>query len=168
MKIETVDIATISPDPANVRKHGGPNLEAIKSSLRRFGQQKPIVVDSNGVVRAGNGTLEAAVALGWKKIAVVRSGLKGADAVAYALADNRTSELSAWDHEGLARTLESLKDQDASLISDAGFTDADLRALAAQFAGDEPAEDKTTEINVDAFDLKCRCPRCGFEFNPKQ
>jgi len=40
-------------------------LEQIKASLRRFGQQKPIVVDATNVVRAGNGTLAAAKALGW-------------------------------------------------------------------------------------------------------
>jgi len=169
MKVETVDIESVSLDPANVRLHASHNIDAIKSSLRRFGQQKPIVVDSRGVVRAGNGTLEAAIALGWKKISIVRSKLDGADAVAYALADNRTSELSAWDHEGLARTLASLREQDITLVADAGFTESDLRALARQFDAEENGEQSNaTEINVDAFDLKCKCPRCGFEFNNKK
>ena len=55
MKTELVKIETLVFDPANARKHGEKNLAAIKSSLQRFGQQKPIVVDANGVVRAGNG-----------------------------------------------------------------------------------------------------------------
>jgi hypothetical protein len=51
VKAETVPIDSLSFDPANVRKHGERNLATIKASLQRFGQQKPIVVDANGVVR---------------------------------------------------------------------------------------------------------------------
>ena len=73
MKVESVAIDTLTLDPANARKHDEKNLSAIKGSLARFGQQKPIVVDHNGVVIAGNGTLEAAMALGWGSINVVRT-----------------------------------------------------------------------------------------------
>ena len=67
MNIEETKIEDLHFDPANVRKHDEKNLEAIKSSLLRFGQQKPIVVDGKGIVIAGNGTLTAAKALGWEK-----------------------------------------------------------------------------------------------------
>jgi len=60
--------AELSLDPANVRKHDRRNLDAIKASLRKFGQQKPIVVDTKGIVLAGNGTLTAAKELGWSEI----------------------------------------------------------------------------------------------------
>jgi len=68
MNIESIDINEIHADPANVRRHPERNLASIKASLARFGQQRPIVVDGNGVVRAGNGTLEAARQLGWTEI----------------------------------------------------------------------------------------------------
>ena len=48
-------IADLSPDPANARHHDEISIDAIAASLRRFGQQKPIVVDPKGVVIAGNG-----------------------------------------------------------------------------------------------------------------
>ena len=54
MNLESVPLSTLSFDPANLRKHGRRNLDAIKASLRRFGQQKPIVVDAKGIVLAGN------------------------------------------------------------------------------------------------------------------
>src|SRR5262249_46324156 len=63
LTVKRVPIDSVHPDPANVRLHDERNLEAIKSSLARFGQQKPIVVDRQGVVRAGNGTHAAAKAL---------------------------------------------------------------------------------------------------------
>ncbi len=50
-----VPLATLNPDPANARKHGPKNLDAMKASLAKFGQRKPIVVQRDGmVVRAGN------------------------------------------------------------------------------------------------------------------
>ncbi len=60
MKIEQVAVDRLLADPANVRVHDARNLAAIKGSLARFGQQKPIVVDAKGVVRADNRTAELA------------------------------------------------------------------------------------------------------------
>ena len=97
MKIETTNIAELSLDPSNVRKHSRRNLDAIKASLRKFGQQKPIVVDAKGIVLAGNGTLAAAQELGWTEIQIVRTELAGVEATAFAIADNRTAELAEWE-----------------------------------------------------------------------
>ena len=58
MNLETVTIESLKLDPNNARKHSKRNLDAIKASLEKFGQRKPIFVH-NGVVIAGNGTLEA-------------------------------------------------------------------------------------------------------------
>jgi ParB-like chromosome segregation protein Spo0J len=44
MKLEKIQISTLIPDPNNARKHNEKNLSAIKGSLAKFGQQKPIVV----------------------------------------------------------------------------------------------------------------------------
>ena len=50
MKTESVALETLSEDPSNPRAHSERNLDAIKASLERFGQQKPIVVDGDGVI----------------------------------------------------------------------------------------------------------------------
>ena len=136
MKIESVKIEDLSFDPANARKHSKKNLDAIKGSLRKFGQQKPIVVDGNNVVVAGNGTLEAARALGWTEINIVRTKLTGPDAIAFALADNRTAELAEWDLEPLNKTLQSLKDIDFDLGS-IGF---DAEFLGEHLGGDSDTD----------------------------
>lgn len=129
MKVETVSIESLTFDPANVRKHGEKNLATIKASLNRFGQQKPIVVDASGVVRAGNGTLAAAKALGWKEIRIVRSSLAGSEATAYAIADNRTAELAEWDDDSLAQTLAALQIEDEELAIATGFDSTDIDSL---------------------------------------
>ena len=141
-----VQIAQLSLDPSNARKHSARNLDAIAASLKKFGQRKPIVVHK-GVVLAGNGTLEAAKTLGWTEIEVaeVPSDWDLDTAKAYALADNRTAELAEWDESELAKQLLELQDADWD-ITELGF---DIPALADIEPGDEdeipepPVEPKT-------------------------
>ena len=150
MKTETVKIKELANDPANVRKHDERNLDAIKASLQRFGQQKPIVVDSKGIVVAGNGTLLAAKSLGWKDIEIVRTELEGANAIAYAVADNRTSELAVWDDDALARTLEALKNDDSIEQLVTGFTDQEIEDLIGRTIGlDDIEQDEIPEPPSD-------------------
>lgn len=140
MDTETASIADLSADPANARMHNERNIDAIKASLRRFGQQKPIVVDGNNVVRAGNGTLQAAKALGWDEISVVRSELADVEMAAFAIADNRTAELAEWDAEALAKTLAALPDDVPA--ADVGFAVDDVQRLMEQMHADEGGADK--------------------------
>jgi len=107
MNHQTIALVDLSLDPSNVRKHSRRNLDAIKASLRKFGQQKPIVVDAKGIVLAGNGTLTAAKELGWTEIQIVRTELAGVEATAFAIADNRTAELAEWE-DSLPDVIKSL------------------------------------------------------------
>lgn len=120
MKIERVNIASLHLDPSNARKHSEKNLSAIKASLAKFGQQKPIVVTTDNVVIAGNGTIEAAKAIGWETIDIHRTPLKGAEAIAFALADNKTAELAEWDLDILSDQLQALHG-DGWELEDLGF-----------------------------------------------
>jgi ParB-like chromosome segregation protein Spo0J len=145
LNIETVAIASLAPDPANARKHDDKNLNAIKGSLARFGQQKPLVIDEKNIVLAGNGTLAAAQALGWTEIKVVRSTLAGIDKTAFAIADNRTTDLSHWDLEFLTPTLKALDAENFDL-DQIGFSKEDLeKFLGQEFEFEEPADKKETK-----------------------
>jgi DNA modification methylase len=120
-------VAGLILDPHNARSHPERNLDSIKESLTRFGQQKPIVVSPEGVVLAGNGTLAAAQALGWTQIAVLVTNLAGPDARGYALADNRSSELAEWDVARLIEELNALPDGMAYAI---GWDEGEMRRVA--------------------------------------
>jgi site-specific DNA-methyltransferase (adenine-specific) len=111
VKVELVKIDALDLDPKNARKHDAKNLKAIADSLEQFGQRKPIVVWGKTVV-AGNGTMAAARTLGWTDIQVVYIPDDwSADQVkAYALADNRSAELAAWDEQVLASQLLELQE----------------------------------------------------------
>ena len=142
MKLETVAIESLTLDPNNARKHSKRNLDAIKESLSKFGQRKPIVVH-NGVVIAGNGTLEAAKTLGWKEIgvSVCPDDWDADTAKAYALADNRSSELAEWDDKILSTQLLDLDDMGWN-IEALGFEPLPLRDL-------DEDEDEIPELPVE-------------------
>lgn len=131
MQLEKLAIAELVEDPANARDHDDKNLNAIGGSLKRFKQQKPIVVDRNNVVVAGNGTLRQARLLGWTHIWAVRTELAGADAMAFAIADNRTAELASWNDGVLAKQLRLLDGEGWHLPS-LGFDVDDLTKLFDQ------------------------------------
>ena len=148
MAVEDVPVDSLTFDPANVRKHPEANLAAIKASLTRFGQQKPIVVDAKGVVVAGNGTLAAAKAMGWRTVKAVRTNLAGAEATAFAIADNRTAELAEWDEAALHQQLAAIAIDDEELLAATGFDEKELAKLAAA-AAPEVNEDEVPEAPAD-------------------
>ena len=140
LQTKTVALESLSFDSANVRKHDQRNVEAIKASLERFGQRKPIVV-RGGTVIAGNGTLQAAIELGWNEIVVTEApkDWNDDDARAYAVADNRTGELADWDAAQLAEQLMELPDE---LRIAAGFTPEDLGLLLDDWDSDMEAMER--------------------------
>ena len=158
-----VPVGSLVFDAANARKHNDRNMDAIKASLARWGQRTPIVVQRNGmIVRAGNGRLAAAKALGWTHIAAVVVDDSSIDAVAFAIADNRTAELAEWDSETLATLLDTLP---KDVMPDTGFTDADLSTL---LAGLTPPDFQPASIDEQGrLDQKAPkvCPECGHEWH---
>lgn len=125
------DIGEAKPDPKNARRHSARGVTSIARSLKEYGQNKPIVVDEAGFIKAGNGTYEAAKSLGWERLAMVTFHGTKARATGYAIADNRTSELSAWDEGQLAADIEDLVSEygDDFDTQEIGFTAAELAKL---------------------------------------
>lgn len=161
MIIETVKIEELNLDKENARRHPDKNLAAIKGSLKRYGQQKPIVVGEGDVVIAGNGTLQAARELGWTEINVVKTKLTGRDARAYALADNRTTDTSEWDDEVLGKILQDLYEHDYP-IAEIGFDPGDYDLGA----GGTSSEDVYTgKIEAPIYEPKGEKPNLSDIFN---
>jgi ParB-like nuclease domain len=131
--IKVVKIDSLTLDPNNAMGHPEDNIAAIAASLRRFGQQEPVLVDAAGKILAGNGTVLAAISLGWKKISITKSELTGHDAVGYAIDDNQTARLSEWDQVPLANTLRSLQSEGFD-VNDIGFTPDQVDQLVLSVA----------------------------------
>lgn len=158
-----VPIADLHPDPANARRHGERNIDAIVASLSRFGQRFPIVVQKQGmVVRAGNGRMDAAKRMGWTHIAAVVVDESSVEATAFAIADNRTAELAEWDDETLASLLNSLPEASREA---AGFDAGELqevldRLTPAEFSPVSP--DEQGDLSEIAPIV---CPSCGHQWH---
>ncbi len=134
-----VPLEAVSIDPVNARAHSDENIELLKGSLRRYGQQRPILVDEHDVILAGNGVYLAAKALGWPQIAVIRTSLEGVDRTAYAIADNQLGATSEWDPAILAKQIQVLEGAGFP-IPELGFVDAALTAILESELAPDPTE----------------------------
>jgi hypothetical protein len=162
MKIETVPISSLLFDPFNARLHPEKNRHAIRKSLQEFGQRKPIVVASDNTVVAGNGTLLAATELDWEHIDIVRvpSDWSEDQIRAFAIADNRTQDLSSFDIAILRDQLQELESADFDLGS-LGFEgdyitelgDLDDNKELERLAGRIDDESYTTKITVPHYEI---------------
>jgi hypothetical protein len=159
MAVEVVPIDDLSADPGNLRTHDARSDSGIEASLKRFGPARSIVVDGKGVVRAGNGTLEAARRAGitdvlviepkpGQLVAVRRSDWSPSEATGYAISDNRLTDLSSFDQDALGATLRALQDEDFDLDA-VGFTDAEVDALFGDAGNDDSEVSEDPGAKVD-------------------
>lgn len=154
LKALLVPLKDLKLDPRNARRHSERNIEAIRQSLERFGQTKPVVT-REGTVFAGEGTLRAADILGWTHLAVASAEhLTEEEAHAYGIADNRTAEMAEWDYDRVSALIEDLPDD---LKGMAGFEDFQTPNFVASGAD--------TQSTLDSK-AKVECPECGHAFTP--
>lgn len=141
-----VAIDALHEDPRNARRHNEKNLAALKESLARFGQQKPIAVTKDGEIVAGNGTYRTARALGWSHVAAVVFDGDAKQARAYAIADNRTAELATWDEQMLGTLLDEMTHDDENFTSEMlGFSDAEYMKLIGGLHEDPTMDEDEVE-----------------------
>ena len=150
---------TIREDPRNARSHNDRNLATIKKSLEVYGQRKPIVVNHDGVIEAGNGLYRAAIALGWKEIAAVYVKDDEDYAKGYAVMDNQSATLAEWDLPNLKDILQEL-DTGAFDLEATGFQRHEIEMLMTGVHQDE-------EQGEGGGKKQVTCPECGHVFTPE-
>ena len=115
MKIEHRKLTDIRPYEQNPRRNDD-GVDAVAASLREFGFRQPIVVDEEGVIIVGHTRWKAAQELGLDEVPVhVATDLSPEQIRAYRIADNQTSNLSAWDYDLLPLELAELQTADFDL-----------------------------------------------------
>ena len=108
-------------------------LDQLSRVIARVGFLVPIIADETDLIVAGVGRWAAAGLLDLNDVPVIRASfLSDEDRRAFALADNRMSELSEWDDDLLKAELEHLFEQGFD-ITFTGFelADLDLGVVAA-------------------------------------
>jgi DNA modification methylase len=142
--IEHWDRERLKPNPRNSRTHSQDQINAIASSIQRFGFPNAILVDEAGMIIAGHGRLLAAETLNLATVPViVASGWTDAEKRAYMIADNQLALMAGWDAELLRDELEFLQSTDEIDIDVLGFPADDIQLILA--SGDA-ADDKADQI----------------------
>lgn len=140
-----VRIDSLKLDPNNARVHEESDLKPLAAMIKRSGMNSIIWFDpKTRIVRAGNGRLEA-VGKYLKRDYIPAAPWYGTpeELDAYALTDNRSSELSRWDENRLAEAIKSVKQYEMGLdikilsIEEMGFAETDLGEITRlqEFAG---------------------------------
>jgi hypothetical protein len=154
--VRVTTVADLTPDPENANRGTERGAAMLETSLRRYGAGRSLLIDSKGVVIAGNKTLEQAGQMGMEDVLVIQTdGTKlvavqrmdldmAADPRAreMAFADNRVGQVDLdWDVARLAEALEQELDIGAffrqeeidKLVGDAN------RPIYSPVTGDEEA-----------------------------
>lgn len=141
-----VQIDEFEPFPGNPRRG---DVNAVRASLRRFGQVRPILVDGERIV-AGHHVRLGAKEEGWTHVAAIPNDFKSEDeARAYLVADNRISELGTNDRELLLAQLDTIRESTDDGLVGTGYDQSaydDIRASVEQDNTEEPPPDEAPPV----------------------
>ena len=139
LKIEYLPVDSLKPYSKNARKHSEKDIQAICNSIEEFQFLDPIGIWSDkNIIVEGHGRLLAAKRLGMDSVPCIRlDHLTDEQRKAYALAHNKTAELSKWFDELLQAELTDIENIDMELF---GF---DLDAVTEK--DEQPGEVPFTE-----------------------
>jgi hypothetical protein len=158
--VQDIDISALTPYPGNPRRG---NVEQIRSSIRRLGQYRTIVVRDTGdelVILAGNHTTLALKAEGHKTVRCEVVQCDDDEARRVNLADNRLAELGGYDDDELVQILSYLDDD----YEGTGWTAEDVEKLITPPGpldeGDAPTDDLPVSwgviVECDSEDQQAR------------
>ena len=134
LKIEYLPIDALKPYEKNARKHTDADVQNIVASINEFGFDDPIGIwGEENLIVEGHGRLLAAKKLGMETVPCIRlDHLTDEQRRAYALAHNKTAEMSEWDSVILPEALSEILNIDMEqfgfdITNDDVFTPADER-----------------------------------------
>lgn len=157
MQIEKININEIKIYEKNAKVHDPNQVEQIKKSIEKFGNNDPIAIDENNVIIEGHGRFLALKQLNFSEIEVIRlSHLTSEQKKAYILAHNKLTMNTGFDFDILNEELKAIQDIN---MCDFGFIVPDLKE---QIFSDNH-EILISEFTDESFELEC--PRCKFRWN---
>lgn len=128
MKTVTRLLSELKRPERNVRMHTDKQLVEFRRSVEMFGQIRPIVIDENNVMLAGNGLYETLLSMGRTEAdCYVVEGLTENEKKKLMLADNRIFDLGVDDMKAFDEFIAELGDD----LDVPGFDDELLRSLVA-------------------------------------
>lgn len=138
MEIITMKLVDLVKPEKNVRIHTEQQLKEFQRSVKMFGQIRPIVVDENNVILAGNGLYETLIAMGKEKADVYKyDNLTENQKKKLMIADNKIFSLGIENLDTLNSFLEDLQGD----LDIPGFDEDILKQMVSE------AEDVTEKLS---------------------
>ena len=138
MEITTMKLADLVKPEKNVRIHTEQQLKEFQRSVKMFGQIRPIVVDENNIILAGNGLYDTLIAMGKETADVYRyDNLTENQKKKLMIADNKIFSLGIENLETLNSFLEDLQGD----LDIPGFDEEILKQMVSE------AEDITDKLS---------------------
>lgn len=138
MEIITMNLVDLVKPEKNVRIHTEQQLKEFQRSVKMFGQIRPIVVDENNVILAGNGLYETLIAMGKETADVYKyDNLTENQKKKLMIADNKIFSLGIENLDTLNSFLEDLQGD----LDIPGFDEDILKQMVSE------AEDVTEKLS---------------------
>lgn len=138
MEVITMKLAKLVKPEKNVRIHTEQQLKEFQRSVKMFGQIRPIVIDENNVILAGNGLYDALAMMGEETAQVYQyRNLTEKQKKKLMIADNKIFSLGIENFDTLNCFLEDLQGD----LDIPGFDEDILRQMVSE------AEDITEKIS---------------------
>lgn len=138
MEVITMKLADLVKPEKNVRIHTEQQLKEFQRSVTMFGQIRPIVIDENNIILAGNGLYDTLVAMGRDTADVYRyDNLTENQKKKLMIADNKIFSLGIENLETLNSFLEDLQGD----LDIPGFDEEILKQMVSE------AEDITDKLS---------------------
>ena len=147
LSISYLPLSSLQLDPQNPRLHEKKQIRQLAESIKTFGFNVPILVDSHLRVIAGHGRVLACQLLKIAEVPTIRlEHLSEHQASAFLIADNRLTENADWDKQLLGAQLKILSEAEIDFsLEVTGFevSEIDLiieNAVPANEGKDDPAD----------------------------
>ena len=138
MKVVKMKLADLVKPEKNIRIHTEQQIKEFRRSVEMFGQIRPIVVDENNVILAGNGLYDTLIAMGKETADVYRyDSLTENQKKKLMIADNKIFSLGIENLETLNSFLEDLQGD----LDIPGFDEEILKQMVSE------AEDITGKLS---------------------
>ena len=128
MNIVKINISLLKQPERNVRIHTGKQIDEFVRSIKMFGQIRPVVIDENNTILAGNGLVEA----------LLKAGIEEADCYQLdSLTENQKKKLMIADNKIFSLGIENIDTLNAFLedlgadLDVPGFDEDILRSMMA-------------------------------------
>lgn len=129
MNVVKMPLSTLKRPERNVRMHTEKQLKEFERSVTMFGQIRPIVVDDERTILAGNGLYETLLRMGWTEADVLQmQSLSDSQKKKLMLADNKIYGLGVDDLDSFDAILNELQDD----LDIPGFDEELLKSMVSQ------------------------------------